>query len=197
TNQYVNYELYGRCLDVSGQTWANNLIAYPCKQSPNVSDLAWNELWYFQSETTVNGITYGIFYDNCTANCVGTAPEKDCLVSPTTENTQVTGAKCPTSGTIPNNELWEATGDIAGDYPDSYLLVNKGSNMCMAADPSQLNPSSHVTEIVVTNCNGQDVPSAANAVKNSLLLKWNAPPNSPTPGLSDIQQVTGSSGAAG
>ncbi|HVV75541.1 MAG TPA: RICIN domain-containing protein [Mycobacteriales bacterium] len=203
TNQFVNYELYGRCLDVSGQNYANNLIAYPCKQAPNANTLAWNELWYFQAEKTVSGIVYGIFYSKCPANtggCVGgstSSGENDCLVSPTTENTQVTGVKCP-SGTIPDTELWEASGDLAGDYPDSYLLVNKGTGMCMAADPSQLNPSSHVTEIVVTNCDGDDVPSAADAVKNDLLLKWNAPPNNPTPGLSDVQQVsTNGNGAPG
>ncbi|HWC35426.1 MAG TPA: RICIN domain-containing protein [Mycobacteriales bacterium] len=202
TNQFVNYELYGRCLDVSGQYFPNNLIAYPCKQSPNATQLAWNELWNFQTEQTVSGITYGIFYTNCppnTGGCVGGSTsngEKDCLVSPTTENTQVTGVKCPSSGTAPDNELWQATGDIAGDYPDSYLLINKATHMCMAADPSQLNPSSSVTEIVVTNCDGDDVPSAANAVKNDLLLKWNAPPNNPTPGLSDVQQVSPSGNGA-
>lgn len=202
TNQFVNYELYGRCLDVSGQNFANNLIAYPCKQSPNASLLAWNELWYYQSEQTVGNITYGIFYTKCPANtggCVGgstSSGENDCLVSPTTENTQVTGVKCPSSGVAPANELWQVSGNLAGDYPDSYLLINKSTGMCMAADPSQLNPSSNVTEIVVTNCDGDDVPSASNAVPNDLLLKWNAPPNNPTPGLSDVQQVTTSGQSA-
>ncbi|HVT63711.1 MAG TPA: RICIN domain-containing protein [Mycobacteriales bacterium] len=201
TNQFVNYELYGRCLDVSGQNFANNLIAYPCKQAPNASTLAWNELWNFQVQQTVSGVSWGIFYTNCppnTGGCVGgstSTGEKDCLVGPTTENSQVTGVKCPT-GTVPANQLWQVTGDLAGDYPDSYLLVNKQSGMCMAADPSQLNSSSHVTEIVVTNCNGEDVPSASNAVKNDLLLKWNAPPNNPTPGLSDVQRVSTSGGNA-
>jgi hypothetical protein len=201
TNQFVNYELYGRCLDVSGQNFANNLIAYPCKQAPNASTLAWNELWYFQVQQTISGVSWGIFYTNCPANsggCVGgstSTGERDCLVSPSTENSQVFGAKCP-AGTAADNLLWRATGDLAGDYPDSYLLINKQSGMCLAADPSQLNPSSHVTEIVVTNCNGEHVPSAANAVKNDLLLKWNAPPNNPTPGLSNVQQVSTSGNSA-
>jgi Tfp pilus assembly protein PilX len=188
TQQYVNYALFGRCLDVSGQNFANHLIAYPCKQAPDTTTLTWNQIWHFQ---TVSG-NYGIFYTNCSANasgCVGgstSTGEKDCLASPGTLNGAVYGVKCP-SGTPPSNELWDPTGSSSGSYPSEYLLINQSDGLCMAADPGTLEPTSGITEIVVTDCSGQDVPTGA-ANSNYLLLKWNAPALPPTPGLGNIQE---------
>jgi hypothetical protein len=40
----VNYQQFGRCLDVTGQNVsATHLIAYPCKQNPLATAVAWNE----------------------------------------------------------------------------------------------------------------------------------------------------------
>jgi Tfp pilus assembly protein PilX len=191
TNQYVNYALFGRCLDVSGQNFANHLIAYPCKQAPDSTSLTWNQIWHFQ---LVSG-SYGIFYTNCSANasgCVGgssSSGEQDCLASSGTSGSPVYGVLCPT-GTPPANELWDATGYQANNYPDSYLLINEADGLCMAADPGTIEPSSHVTEIVMTSCDGSQVPSGS-ANSNYLLLKWNAPANNPTPGLSNITEDNG------
>jgi hypothetical protein len=190
TQQFVNYALFGRCLDVNGQQFANKLIAYPCKQAPDSTTLTWNQIWHFQ---IVSGV-YGIFYTNCSANASGCLPSKpssavkDCLVSPGTLNGLVYGVQCPT-GTPPDNELWNATGDVVGNYPNSYLLINKADGMCMAPDPSQL--SSGWPQIAVTTCDGTNIPSGTGA-KNSLLLKWNAPPTNPAAGLANIQEDSGS-----
>jgi hypothetical protein len=190
TQQYVNYALFGRCLDVNGQQFTNKLIAYPCKQAPDSTTLTWNQIWHFQ---IVSGV-YGIFYTNCSANASGCLPSKpsssvkDCLVSPGTLNGLVYGVQCPT-GTPPDNELWNATGDVVGNYPNSYLLINKADGMCMAPDPSQL--SSGWPQIAVTTCDGTNIPSGTGA-KNSLLLKWNAPPTNPAAGLANIQEDSGS-----
>lgn len=188
TNQFVNYALFGNCLDVNGQNFANKLIAYPCKQAPNQNTLTWNQVWHFQ---VVSG-NYGIFYTACVAgaHCVPDTPSStvnDCLVSPGTLNGLVYGQQCPTSN-YPSNMLWQATGSITGNYPNSYLLVNKADGLCMGADPSQI--SAGFDQIVVSTCDGSNIPSSG-ANKNPLLLKWNAPPNTPTPGLGNIQEDNG------
>jgi Tfp pilus assembly protein PilX len=192
TQQFVNYALFGRCLDVNGQQFNNKLIAYPCKQAPDTSTLTWNQIWHWQQ---VSG-PYGIFYTNCASGASGCLPSspsgsvKDCLVSPGTLNALVYGVQCPT-GTPPDNELWDPTGMVAGNYPNSYLLINKADGQCMAPDPTQL--SAGWPQIVVTTCDGTQVPSGTGA-KNSLLLKWNAPPVPPTTGLANIQEDTGTGG---
>jgi hypothetical protein len=94
--------------------------------------------------------------------------------------------------TPPDSQLWDATGNIPGNYPNSYLLISKLNGLCMAADPS-IQPTFGSSTIVTTACDGSGVPSAGNATDNPLLLKWNAPPNNPTPGLRDVQEDSGSS----
>ena len=186
TQQYVNYAMFGNCLDVNGQQFNNKLIAYPCKQAPDSTTLTWNQLWHFQ---TVSG-SYGIFYTNCSAGASGCLPSspassvKDCLVSPGTLNGLVYGVQCPT-GTPPDNELWDPTGVVAGNYPSSYLLINKADGYCMAPDPTQR--SAGWAQIAVTTCDGTNIPSGSGA-KNPLLLKWNAPATNPNAGLSSIQE---------
>jgi len=214
TNQYVNYALFGRCLDVSGQSFGNHLIAYPCKQAPDATTLTWNQLWQWQAVGTAG---YGVFYTNCSANaggCVGgstSTGEKDCLVNPGTSGQQISGAKCPSSLTVANvpvNEMWMPTGLVTTnngqeDYIESYLLVSELNaqsdildSQCMAADPGQLNSSSGFPEIIITPCDGSAVPTGAGA-SNYLLLKWNSPPYSPTPGLSNVEEDNGSVSSSG
>jgi hypothetical protein len=189
TQQYVNYALFGRCLDVNGQNFGNKLIAYPCKQAPDSTKLTWNQIWHFQ---IVSG-TYGIFYTNCSAGASGCIPAspaaavKDCLVSPGTVNGLVYGVQCP-AGTPPDNEQWNATGVVLGNYANSYLLINKADGLCMAPDTSQT--SAGFPQIVVTKCDGTKIPSTG--ATNSLLLKWNAPPVNPAAGLNDIEEDGGS-----
>jgi hypothetical protein len=46
TDQYVNFEQFGRCLDVTAANVAETyLIAYPCKQAPLSSKVKWNQKW--------------------------------------------------------------------------------------------------------------------------------------------------------
>jgi hypothetical protein len=191
TGQYVNYALFGNCLDVTGQNFANGyLIAYPCKQAPASNYLTWNQVWNY---SPVSG-GYGIFYTSCPANtggCVGGSQStvtNDCLTAPTSGNI-VYGTQC--LATPSSAQLWQATGNQgASNYAGSYLLVNKASGLCMAPDPSTLGAG--YPELVVTNCDGTGVPSASSATKNPLLLKWNAPVNAPTSQLSNVQSDTGS-----
>jgi Tfp pilus assembly protein PilX len=189
TGQYVNYALFGNCLDVTGQNFANGyLIAYPCKQAPDSSSLTWNQIWNYQP---VSG-GYGIFSTSCPANtggCVGgsqSTTTNDCLTAPTSGNL-VYGTKC--LATPSSAQLWQATGQ-ASNYTTSYLLVNKADNLCMAPDPSVLGAG--YPELVVTACDGSGVPSSSSATKNPLLLKWNAPAAKPASDLANVQADAGS-----
>jgi hypothetical protein len=173
TNQFVNYQEFGRCLDVTGQNVnADHLIDYPCKQAPNSGSLTWNQLW-----TSATAGSYGKFY---TTNS-GT---QYCLTAPTSPSIYITTTAC--SGSNPSNQQWKPTGNLAGNYTGSYELLSKsyldsnGNAECMTASTL---PSGDLTagssNIVVLPCNG------------SLAQKWNAPANTPNTGLGDLEEDSG------
>jgi hypothetical protein len=174
TNQFVNYQEFGRCLDVTGQNvGADHLIDYPCKQAPDSSTLTWNQLWTF---TAVSG-GYGKFYTTYSGT-------QYCLTAPSGSSIYITTTAC--GSPVPNNQLWKPTGQIAGNYTGSYLLLSKssldanGNPNCMTA--SSL-PGGDLTagssNIDVLQCNG------------SLSQKWNAPDNPPSSGLGDLEEDSG------
>lgn len=187
TQQYVNYAEFGRCLDITGQSVsADHLIDYPCKQAPNSCLLTWNQVWYYTAVSGGYG-TMAVKYAGGRKACDTSSYTWYCLTAPSSGN-YVTVSPC--QSTPPDSQLWNPTGNIVGNYPNSYLLISKLSGQCMAADPS-IQPTYGSSTIVTTACDGSGVPSASGATKNSLLLKWNAPANNPTPGLRDIQEDGG------
>jgi hypothetical protein len=192
TNQYVNYAEFGRCLDVTGQNVsADHLIDYPCKQAPNSCLLTWNQVWYYTAVSGSGGYgTMSVDYASGREACDTSSYTSYCLTAPASGagNDYITVSPC--ASTPPASQLWQATGNVIGNYPDSYLLINQGSGLCMAADPS-IQPTYGSSTIVATSCDGSQVPSASGATPNSLLLKWNAPANNPTPGLRNIQEDSG------
>jgi Tfp pilus assembly protein PilX len=192
TNQFVNYAEFGRCLDITGQSVvADHLIDYPCKQAPNSCLLTWNQVWYYTANAATPGYgTMSVKYNSTYTRkaCDSTTYTSYCLTAPSTGN-YITVSPC--QATPPDSQLWNATGNIVGNYPNSYLLISKLNGLCMAADPS-IQPTFGSSTIVTTACDGSGVPSAAGATANPLLLKWNAPANNPTPGLRDVQEDGGS-----
>lgn len=188
TNQYVNYAEFGRCLDITGQdVAADHLIDYPCKQAPNSCQLTWNQVWYYTAVAGGYG-TMSVNYASGRKACDVGVFTRYCLTAPSTGN-YITVSPCQVIP--PDSQLWDPTGNVPGNYPNSYLLISKLTNLCMAADPS-IQPTFGSSTIVTTPCDGSGVPSAAGATSNPLLLKWNAPANVPTPGLRDVQEDSGS-----
>jgi hypothetical protein len=190
TNQLVNYAELGRCLDITGQNvGADHLIDYPCKQAPDSCLLTWNQVWYYTAYSGGYG-TISVKYAAGRAACDAGSYTNYCLTAPSSQSGGwITVSQCA-AGTPPDSQLWQPTGQIGGNYPNSYLIISKLTQLCMAADPSQ-QPTFLSSTIVTTPCDGSGVPSAA-ATKNSLLLKWNAPAYNPTPGLANIQEDGGS-----
>ncbi|MGH3743475.1 MAG: hypothetical protein ACRDTP_01275, partial [Mycobacteriales bacterium] len=174
TNQYVNYAEFGRCLDITGQNvGADHLIDYPCKQAPDKSQLAFNQVWTYAA---VSG-GYGTM-------SVTTGGTKYCLTAPSSGVYIVVSANGTGSGNCASSptgyQLWQPTGNLQGNYTNSYELINKQLGMCMSAStaPSgDLTPNS--SNIIVETCN------------NTLREKWNAPPTLADTGIGNISENSG------
>ena len=137
THQYVNYALFGNCLDVNGQNFGNKLIAYPCKQAPDTNDVDLEPDLALPDRvraSTASSTRTAQRVRAAASRQARASAVKDCLVSPGTLNGLVYGVQCPT-GTPPDNELWNATGEVVGNYPNSYLLINKSDGHVHGARP--------------------------------------------------------------
>lgn len=161
--QLVNFSQFGRCLDVTEQN-VNfaYLIAWPCKQAPDPTKVAWNQKWALpvipeKASSATGRITTnpGSLY---------------CLQSPgsTAAGQYVRSVACP-AGDPPENMTWTVFGDT-GSYASSYRIQDHHGYCLAPTDPAAMPPDLYpkgqvISKIVVTACTG------------STLQKWNAPPN--------------------
>lgn len=162
--QLVNYQQFGRCLDITGQDVnANPLIAYPCKQNPLAAAVAWNQKFAYSSTTgwlttTTNGMQY-------------------CLYSPNTEGGYVRLTPCllaAVNGIRAAQLVWTAPGNTsATPYSQRYTFVDSSmdTTRCLSISAPPAGNSSNWWFITVTTCNG------------STAQKWNADPNLGVPAL--------------
>jgi hypothetical protein len=175
SNQLVNYNQFGRCLDVTNQ-YVNSpfLIAWPCKQAPNPTTILWNQQFALPSATGGGSSATGLITTN--------PGSLYCLQSPlsTLSGQYVTISSCSTSSTAANL-TWTVYRNT-GDYATSYVVKDSNGNCLTPTDPTANPPDLYtygiqVSKIIVQPCNG------------STLQKWNAPAtlNSPTP-LTDIHE---------
>jgi Tfp pilus assembly protein PilX len=167
TNQYVNYAEFGRCLDITGQNVdADHLIAYPCKQAPDSNALTWNQVWAYTAATGGYG-TLSVNHPNGNKYCLEAPASGTLIVSKVCDNSK------------PDRQLWQATGKIDGNYPDSYRLKSKlRLGMCMSVTRTGAITFGS-SNIIVETCS------------ESLKQKWNAPPINPDTGLNNIQETVG------
>jgi hypothetical protein len=161
TRQLVNFEQFGRCLDVRAFDISTPfLIAWPCKQAADPADIGWNQRW------TLPGTP-----SSATATGPVQVRSTLCLVSPrsTASGQYPILATCPSSGGLPANMTWTVNRDT-GDYQTSYTLVDSAGYCLAPTDPNAPNPdldggSRRISKIKVEVCDG------------GTLQKWNAPPN--------------------
>lgn len=177
--QLVNYQQFGRCLDITGtDVTANHAQAYPCKQNPQPTAITFNQLFTFDPAsgwlyTTTGGVQY-------------------CLFSPRTEGGWVRLTKCSTISwvtTLPNwpagatitagQLVWSQPGNTtATAYSQRYTFVDSSTDAtrCLGISPPPASDPlwSYVT---VTTCNG------------STAQKWNASPNLGVPALQNTLEV--------
>jgi len=166
TAQVVNFQQFGRCLDVTGaRTTASYLIAWPCKQTMPVD---WNQKWVLPPQTVAgpagaDGLITTVTTDN----------ERYCLKSPgsiVAPPAWVTVVSCPVGVAAPAGTTWNVTANT-GDYVTSYRIRDStvGQSYCLApqtAEAVAADPQAYVvSKIVLQTCS------------DSTLQKWNAPPN--------------------
>lgn len=168
-HQLVNYQQFGRCLDVTNQTVSSSfLIAYSCKQNPSPSQVSWNQKWAFNSKG--QWVTY--------QNGAGSSPY--CLSSPETEGGYVTLVACPpttTPATTWTTNLTRSTttgAELA--YRDKFTVVSK-AGLCLSLAPS--------TDLL----NGQYYKATVNGCDGSTRQKWNALPDTQKPQLQDSREL--------
>lgn len=172
--QLVNYEQFGRCLDVTGtNVGATHMIAYPCKQNPYPAAVSWNQKWFYDA-TSKQLYT---LQNNST---------RYCLTSPRAEDRFVTLTPCSTASTTPGLQWKSLGGASTTAYSQRYTFVDSSTDAtrCLsihdppavgsADNPGDTSPWSWAT---VATCNG------------STAQKWNADPNLGLPSLQNTNET--------
>jgi len=181
THQLVNYDQFGRCLDVTGNNVGSDfLVIFPCKQAPN-KIIQWNQVWYLPTVATGQTSAQGRIY--LTLNGVNY-----CLYSPGSIAAQqwVRVQQCTLSTAIPASQMWTRS-VFTGTNQTSYRLESTyqatGSPYClMPATPPALNAlwtdfaAMHISKLVLGACDGTN------------LQKWNASPSILSSVVSDYRE---------
>jgi hypothetical protein len=136
TGQLVNYQQFGRCLDVTANTVTYAyMVIFPCKQTPD-GNIQWNQVWHLPPLTTGQSSATGRIWTHNTSD-----GNDYCLVSPgsTAGRQWVTLAACTVSqAAIPAEQLWTRR-DATGDTTTSYRLESTYGTS--AAAPYCLQPT--------------------------------------------------------
>ncbi len=174
TNQLVNYQEFGRCMDVTNQYVGSSfLIDYSCKQFPDTADYpTWNQRWCFtQHSIDSNGNPVGVLYTPQGQTSCASPSNPYCAQSPLETPVQavdawVTVVPCsPSSATQPTALSWTGW-SIRGGAIHDYTWTD-ASGYCLEANTQ--NPqypsgsSNEWSTIQVATCDG------------SYMQKWNAP----------------------
>ncbi len=180
SGQLVNFNQFGRCLDVPNQNISyvdpngtSYLIIWPCKQAPVATNVAWNQRWALPGAGIVNGANGSISTNYANAGTLY------CLQSPlsTASGKYVFEEVCPK--TLDSSVKWTVYRDT-GSYSTSYVIKDSSGYCLQPTDPTvdYFPQGNGISKSIVAVCNG------------STLQKWNAPANllSPTP-LKDIGET--------
>jgi hypothetical protein len=178
TEQLVNFQQFGRCLDVSGNNVkAGFLVIWPCKQKPSGA-IQWNQVWHLPAVAA--GATSGtgrIWLHNDQDNT------DYCLTSPGAlgAGKYVTVQPCP-SGTPGPALIWTryvSTGVFATAYRiESAFQAPAGETWCLTGTDNTDYWQGHgdVSKAVLATCGG------------STLQKWNASPTVLSSALTNVTE---------
>lgn len=172
----VNFNQFGRCLDVTNQTLPSAsgvsfLISYPCKVSPDGTQAPVNQQWNIPAITGTSTSASGIItsvqntsYCLISRGTVGSNPYMDlCSTAPPSTST-----------------TWTFTGQT-GNYTTSYRISDSAGHCLQVTDPSLSPP-----DLFVSNGSFSKIITAA--CSSSTLQKWNAPPDVQTAPVQDYQE---------
>jgi len=164
--QLVNYNQFGRCLDDTGQNPnATNMIAWPCKQNPNASKVAWNQRYSLPALTATDS---GKAANHATGAITTKPSTLYCLQSPMSPavGQYVTTKSCDGAA----HQQWTVYG-LTDQYATSYQIVDGTGTYCLTPRDPNASPAdlfqtvNKISKIYVAACDG------------STLQKWNADKN--------------------
>jgi type II secretory pathway pseudopilin PulG len=186
TGQLVNFEQFGRCLDIpNGRASLGHLIAWPCKQSPDGSYVGWNQAWilptlsFSTASCRAGAVPCGKGTINITAPAGKATPVGTyCVKSP---GSTAAGRyvdildECP-AGTPDENMTWTVYGDT-DDPLTRYHIVDYRGNCLVPSLTDLFTSGEGVGKLVMVPCADSD------------LQMWNAPANARDPSpLKDIRE---------
>ncbi len=122
-SEYVNFNEFGRCMDVTGQqTNANHLIAYFCKQNPSraAGTVTWNQIFTY---TPVSSTNYGQLK-------TATGGTTYCVTSPGTLGAYPVLKPCTTTDPVATQQRWVSTGSAGLTYAAKFTLVDS-AGLCL------------------------------------------------------------------
>jgi len=181
TRQLVNYDQFGRCLDVTGNNVATTfLVVFPCKQTPDPNGIQWNQVWYLPAVGTGQTSNTGWLTLNDSSG------KTYCLTSPGTIT--ATGLYprinlCTPTGTPPANQTWTRrvfTGVNQNSYRiESTYGTTASAPWCLLPSPADYwdqFTAMKISKLVLAPCDGSN------------LQKWNASPSILTSVVSDYRE---------
>jgi hypothetical protein len=175
TTQLVNFDQFGRCLDVTADdVTAGHLVIWPCKQSPN-GQVQWNQVWTLPTPTGTDTSATGTIRTTWNG-------QDHCLLSPGSTTGYVRVQPCAEA--VPAAIEWTrryGTGVFANAYRiESTYGAPAGTTYCLApTDPSAVAPDlwqQGASKSVLRECD------------DSAALKWNASPTILTSSLTDLSE---------
>jgi len=193
TNQVVNQNQFGRCLDVTNtRIWYSYMIAYPCKQDPS-GNLAfdWNHKWYYSEPGAgAESVATQIKVNNGTNYCLITPSSGGLKGQPVHSGYSalfprfVTGTESSYSGNCASDDTkWTRYG-FSNDQYKAYTIQDRYGRCLSAAGPkiTEDGAAGAWTSIVVEACNAKDDQ------------KWNVPDTPTGASVGRYTELTGRSG---
>jgi len=176
TGQLVNYDQFGRCLDVTANTVDYAfMVIFPCKQAPN-KVIQWNQVWFLPSVPSGQGRVYVKGSDGTSYYC---------LYSPGSiaAGQYVKITPCTLNSPIPADQMWKRS-VFTGVNQTSYRIestfgTTTSAPYCLMPSPTDYwnqFTAMKISKLVLGACNGSN------------LQKWNASPSILTSIISDYQE---------
>ncbi|MGC4174065.1 hypothetical protein [Demequina sp.] len=189
TNQVVNQNQFGRCLDVTNQSIGYSyMITYPCKQDPTGSGgFDWNHKWYYaEPGENIESVqtTVTVKENNTTTYCLTS-----------TESTGLSGS--PGNGTNNSYRFPKFNSNCSSDAakwtrygynsdPALAYTIRDKWNRCLSASDLKISADTsgakNWTAVIVATCNASDEKQ-----------KWNVPDTPVGASVGDFEEVTGRS----
>jgi hypothetical protein len=179
--QYVNFQEFSHCMDVTNQRASggtadapggnNFLIAYTCKQNPNPANVAWNQKFkYVNGELiTNNGSNYCLTSPLSVYSSASTGP-------------YVTVTACPSSPTDATTwRKFDKNAKAVSSSPSGgtgyKFAIQDTAGYCLSVTTDSAAAYEGYPKLIVAPCDG------------SKLQMWNGTPDTQTPTLTDFSEV--------